>query len=178
MREFGVHHKVMVRSYRTGLKWVPGTIIEKCGSLHYQVRIEDNHVRYRQVDQLRDGSSQNEAHQTESDYSFQCVPVVAASFKLLHCIAAVATQPLQCVTAAAASLELLQFIPADATQPFQCFSAAAASLQLLQFIAADATQLLQCFHADAASMQVLRLLQSNCCNLFLQLQLHRNCCSA
>ena len=52
MNEFKSSPPVMVRSYNTDTKWVPGQVTKDLGRMHYDVNV-DGRVSKRHVDQLR-----------------------------------------------------------------------------------------------------------------------------
>ena len=61
-RELFIGQRVMVRNFRAGDKWVPGTIMERTGPLSYLVQVTGGQMWKRHIDQLRqmDDSPQQE----------------------------------------------------------------------------------------------------------------------
>ena len=53
IRQFQMDQPVMVRSYRPGPKWIPGTIRKQLGPVTYLVEVAPNAIFKRHMDQLR-----------------------------------------------------------------------------------------------------------------------------
>lgn len=53
VRKFNLGIRVAVRDYVTKYKWMYGKIIEKLGTMHYLIRLDDNRVWKRHVNQIR-----------------------------------------------------------------------------------------------------------------------------
>ena len=52
LRDFFVGQRVYARNYRGGSKWVPGTLVARCGSLSFVVQVNDGVQWHCHVDQL------------------------------------------------------------------------------------------------------------------------------
>ena len=72
-RELCVGQRVLVRSYRSGEDWVPGTVIERRGPLSYTVQVADGQLWHRHIDQLKEmnDSSQKDVIKNSSDIDTQ-----------------------------------------------------------------------------------------------------------
>ena len=53
-RELCVGQRVLVRNYRPGENWIPGTVVDRRGPLSYTVRIADGQLLHRHIDQLKE----------------------------------------------------------------------------------------------------------------------------
>jgi len=68
VRNFNVGQRVSVRNYRSGPKWITGTITDQLGPLSYQVQVFGDRSWRRHVDQILDAAdSPRELSQSESD---------------------------------------------------------------------------------------------------------------
>lgn len=64
VRDFPESSPVMVRSYNTPSKWVPGKVVSKLGTLHYSVEVDGKNSK-RHIDQLRPGIDTDLDHDLE-----------------------------------------------------------------------------------------------------------------
>ena len=53
MKSFTVNHKVMVRNYHPGPKWIPATIIRQLGPLSFRVRVKKWPGMERHMEQIQ-----------------------------------------------------------------------------------------------------------------------------
>ena len=52
-RSFSVGEKVYVRNFLTGPKWLPGIIMDNTGPTSYRVKLDDDRVVRKHIDQMR-----------------------------------------------------------------------------------------------------------------------------
>ena len=83
-RSFAVGDKILAKNFRSGPKWVPGTIVDCLSSVSYQVRVHEGMIWRRHVDHLLH-SAQNEENfpsdppNTTSSDDFTMLPDVSLS---------------------------------------------------------------------------------------------------
>ena len=67
-RTFNIGQGVLAKNFRSGTKWVPGTITQRLGPVTYLVKVKNDVTWKRHVDQLRSRSEQsNESSSEESE---------------------------------------------------------------------------------------------------------------
>ena len=85
-RHFGVNDTVYVRNYGVGQQWLPGRVVGLQGSVMYRVRLDNNHVIIRHVDQLRHrvATTDSTDPSDSSDLSDVSVPETGVSTEMVE----------------------------------------------------------------------------------------------
>ena len=83
-RSFAVGDKVLAENFRSGPKWVPGTIVDCLSSVSYQVRVHEGMIWRRHVDHLLHSAQKEENFpsdppNTTSSDDFTMLPDVSSS---------------------------------------------------------------------------------------------------
>ena len=86
-RELCVGQRVLVRNYRPGENWIPGTVVDRRGPLSYTVRIADGQLLHRHIDQLKEmkDSPQEDVSKNSSDidtHAYESGPTEANASEL------------------------------------------------------------------------------------------------
>ena len=85
-RHFGVNDTVYVRNYGVGQQWLPGRVVGLQGSVMYRVRLDNNDVIIRHVDQLRHrvATTDSTDSSNSSDLSDVSVPETGVSTEMVE----------------------------------------------------------------------------------------------
>lgn len=71
-REFAVGQNVMARNFRPAPKWIPGVVDAKLGPLSYLVRLENEELWRRHVDNLKGVTVDQSSEGREHKFRFSC----------------------------------------------------------------------------------------------------------
>ena len=81
-RQFNVGSSVYARNYSQGPLWLPGMVLNLEGSVMYQIRLNNNQVIRRHIDQMRPRVSGSQTTVPDTDNTLQVRPVTLGRNRL------------------------------------------------------------------------------------------------